>query len=163
MKPWLMPCLWFDQEAEAAVDFYVSVFPDSRIRAIDRYPETGQDITGGTPGAVASIEFEVNGQPMTALNGGPSFKPNEAVSLMVLCETQDEVDEIWAKLTADGGAESQCGWLKDKYGFAWQILPEKANQLFRSGDQASVERVWAAMLKMQKLDLAALERAAAGK
>lgn len=163
MKPGLTPNLWFDDNAEEAAEFYVSVFPDSKIGNVARYPETGQEITGGKPGSVMTVEFTVNGQPVVAINGGPAFKPNEAVSLMVTCDTQAEVDELWAKLTADGGQESQCGWLKDKYGFAWQITPAGFDDVFRDPDKTKVERAMKAMLKMKKLDLAALKRAADGK
>lgn len=162
MKPGITPNLWFDKEAEEAANFYVSVFPNSKIGSITRYPDAGQEITGGTPGSVLTVEFTVNGQSIVGINGGPTFKPNEAVSLMITCETQEEIDELWAKLTADGGSESQCGWLKDKYGFSWQIIPDGVDALFRDPDKSKCERAMKAMLKMKKLDIEALKKAAAG-
>lgn len=158
MKSGVVPNLWFEKEAEEAAAFYVSVFPRSKIGTIIRYPEAGQEITGGTPGSVLTVEFTVNGQPMIGINGGPQFKPNEAVSLMVTCDTQAEVDDLWAKLTAEG-KESQCGWLRDKYGFSWQIIPDGMDELFADPDKAKVNRVMDAMLKMKKLDIDALKKA----
>lgn len=162
MKSGIIPNLWFEKEAEEAANFYVSVFPNSKIDNILRYLDAGQEITGGVPGSVLTVDFTVNGQPMIGINGGPSFKPNEAVSLMVTCDTQAEIDELWEKLTADGGEESQCGWLKDKYGFSWQITPAGIDDLFRDPDKDKANRAMEAMLKMKKLDIDALHKAAEG-
>lgn len=115
----ITPCLWFDNNAEEAVNFYCSVFKNSKVLNMSRYPEVGP----GKPGSVLTASFEIDGQPLTALNGGPQFTFTEAISLMVMCDTQQEIDDYWAKLTANGGKESQCGWLKDKYGLSWQIVP----------------------------------------
>ncbi len=161
MKPGITPNIWFDKEAEEAANFYVSVFPNSKMGEIARYPETGQETTGGKPGSVMTVEFTVNGQTLIGINGGPLFKPNEAVSLMITCDTQEEVDDLWEKLTADG-QESQCGWLKDKYGVSWQIIPDGMNELFSDPDRSKVERAMGAMLKMKKLDIKALQEAANG-
>ncbi|MBJ7469995.1 MAG: VOC family protein [Solirubrobacteraceae bacterium] len=154
----LVPNLWFDTQAEAAVNFYVSVFPDSSINAIARYTEAGP----GEPGSVMTIDFTVNGQRLVAINGGPQFTFDEAVSLLVECETQDEIDTLWDALIADGGAESQCGWCKDKFGFSWQVVPTGMEELFSDPDPTKAERAVRAMFGMRKLDIAALERAAAG-
>ncbi len=162
MKSGVTPNLWFNNDAEAAANFYVSVFPNSTITNTIRYPEAGQEITGGTPGSVMTVDFVINGQPMIAINGGPAFKPSGAVSLMVTCDTQGEVDELWDKLTHDGGVESQCGWLTDKYGFFWQIIPDGMDELFRDPDKSKAERAMQAMLQMKKLDINALKQAAAG-
>lgn len=163
MKSGITPNLWFEKEAEEAANFYASVFPNSKVGDITRYPDAGQEITGGTPGDVLTVEFTVNGQSMIGINGGPTFKPTEAVSLMITCDTQEEVDELWEKLTADGGKESQCGWLKDKYGFVWQIAPDGIDELFKDPDKAKVNRVMDCMLKMKKLDIGELRKAAEGK
>jgi predicted 3-demethylubiquinone-9 3-methyltransferase (glyoxalase superfamily) len=162
MKPGITPNLWFDKEAEEAANFYVSVFPNSKVGNIARYPETGREITGGEPGSVMTVDFTVNGQNLIGINGGPAFKFNEAISLMVTCDTQKEVDELWEKLTADGGAESQCGWLKDKYGVSWQIIPAGMGELFNDPDRSKAERAMGAMLKMKKLDIDELRKAADG-
>ena len=160
MKQGITPNLWFESEAEEAANFYVSVFPNSKIGSIARFPDAGQEITGGKPGSVMTAEFTVNGQTIIGINGGPLFKPNESVSLMITCDTQEEVDELWERLTADGGAESQCGWLKDKYGFSWQIIPGGMNELFSDPDKSKAERAMKAILQMKKLDINALKKAA---
>jgi len=147
----ITPFLWFDTQAEDAMRFYVSVFKDSRIGEIRR---------AGPDGPVMSVSFQLNGQDFIALNGGPHFKFNEAVSFFVDCETQAEVDELWAKLTADGGQEGQCGWLKDKYGLSWQIIPKLLSQLLGDPDAAKAKRVMEAMLKMKKIESAVLQQAA---
>ena len=157
----IAPCLWFDHQAEEAARFYVSVFPGSRIVAISHYGEVGQEIHRRPPGSVLTVEFELQGQPMTALNGGPLFTFSEAVSLQVLCDSQAEIDAYWAALTAGGGQESQCGWLKDRYGFSWQVVGRNMDRLLTSG-QAAADRVMAALFPMKKLDLAALEAAFRG-
>jgi predicted 3-demethylubiquinone-9 3-methyltransferase (glyoxalase superfamily) len=159
MQTGLIPNLWFDKNAKEAAEFYVSVFPDSKIEKVRLYPDAGQEVTGGTPGEVLSVDFTVNGQPMIGINGGPLFKPNEAVSLMVLCDTQEEVDEYWEKMTADGGEESMCGWLKDKYGFSWQITPKGIDDYVAADGSEGAKRAMECMLKMKKLDIAEIKKA----
>jgi predicted 3-demethylubiquinone-9 3-methyltransferase (glyoxalase superfamily) len=152
------PFLWFDSNAEEAVNFYTSVFKNSKIGHVARYGDAGP----GPKGQVMVAQFEINGQPFMALNGGPIFKFNESVSFVVTCDTQQEIDEYWSKLTAGGGQESQCGWLKDKFGLSWQIVPAELSALMRDADPARARRATEAMLKMRKLDIAALKRAADG-
>jgi len=154
----ITPFLWFDDQAEAAADFYTSVFKDSRILGVSRYGEAGP----GREGTVMVVTFELEGQRFTALNGGPSFKFTEAISFEVDCETQEEVDELWEKLTAEGGEESMCGWLKDKYGLSWQIVPKILGELMGDEDPEKAKRVTEAMLKMRKLEIAELKRAYEG-
>ena len=149
--------LWFDNNAEEAVNFYVSTFKNSKIRHIARYGETGP----GAKGSVMTIDFELDGQLFTALNGGPTFKFNEAISLMVHCQTQEEVDYFWEKLS-EGGQEIECGWLKDKFGLAWQIVPEVFLDAIRDSDQQKVDRAMAAMMKMKKLEIKPLLEAVKG-
>ncbi|MEV5560066.1 VOC family protein [Nonomuraea wenchangensis] len=144
--------LWFDNQAEEAAAFYTSLFADSRIVRVQR---------DGEAGAAMLVEFELAGQRLLALNGGPHFTFNEAVSLYVNCETQEEVDELWARLTADGGEESQCGWLKDRWGLSWQIVPSRLPELISDPDPGRAERAMKAMLGMRKIDIRALEEAAA--
>jgi predicted 3-demethylubiquinone-9 3-methyltransferase (glyoxalase superfamily) len=155
--PNITPFLWFDREAEAAAEFYVSVFPNSRIVEVSRYPETGP-----TPGAVMMVEFELDGKPFVALNAGPHFKFTEAISFVIHCRDQAEVDHYWDSLISGGGQESQCGWLKDRYGLSWQVTPDRLLELNKSPDRAKAARVMAAMMQMRRIDIAALERAAAG-
>jgi predicted 3-demethylubiquinone-9 3-methyltransferase (glyoxalase superfamily) len=150
--------LWFDNNAEEAANFYISVFKNSRILKIARYPE-------GAPapkGTVMIVDFELDGQRFTALNGGPHFKFTEAISLLVHCNSQEEIDYYWEKLTADGGQESQCGWLKDKYGLSWQIAPDVLLNLWSEADPAKAQRAMQAMMSMKKLIIKDLEQAAAG-
>jgi predicted 3-demethylubiquinone-9 3-methyltransferase (glyoxalase superfamily) len=154
----IMPCLWFDGQAEDAANFYTSVFPSSRIIEISRYPQ-GSQMPEGT---VLTVDFEINGFRVQALNGGPEFTFSEAVSLSVECESQEEVDRLWMALTAEGGEESQCGWLKDKYGFSWQIVPIKVVELLSAPDKAASKRAFDAVMKMRKIDIAAVERAFSG-
>jgi predicted 3-demethylubiquinone-9 3-methyltransferase (glyoxalase superfamily) len=161
IKQKIAPCLWFDTQAEEAAKFYISVFKNGAIRKISRYGKAGRDVHGKEPGTVLTVEFEIEGQIFTALNGGPQFKFNEAVSFQVFCDTQQEIDYFWSKLTASG-QESQCGWLKDKYGLSWQVAPSILPMLLTDTDGAKSERVMAAVMKMKKFDLAALERAHAG-
>ncbi|MCC7361892.1 MAG: VOC family protein [Anaerolineales bacterium] len=158
----ITPHLWFEAGAEEAARFYVSVFKNSKLGAISRFGDAGRDGTGVGAGDVMTVEFELDGQPVIALNGGPYFKFNESFSFVVDCETQAEADELWDKLTADGGEESSCGWLKDKYGLSWQIIPRRLMELLNDPDRAKAKRVTEAMLPMQRIDVAALERAAAG-
>jgi predicted 3-demethylubiquinone-9 3-methyltransferase (glyoxalase superfamily) len=155
----ISPCLWFDGRAEEAARFYFSLLPDSRIDAVVK---ASVDTPGGKAGSVLIVEFTLAGQTYLALNGGPQFHFNEAISLAVSCVDQAEVDRLWEALIADGGMPIQCGWLKDKFGVAWQIVPEVLPKLMKDNDPAKVARVMAAMMKMIKLDIAGLERAYAG-
>lgn len=158
----ITPCLWFDSNAEEAVNFYVSIFKKSRIRKVARYGEAGHEIHGRTAGTILTIEFELNGQTFTALNGGPHFKFNEAISLQVYCDTQEEIDHYWDKLSAGGDAGAQqCGWLKDKFGVSWQIVPVILGDMMTDKDARASNRVMSALLKMKKLDIAELKKAAA--
>lgn len=150
--PTITPFLWFDTQAEEAMNLYASVFKRSRVISINR-----------AQGKVMSVQFELEGQAFMALNAGPMFKFNEAVSFFVGCETQEEIDELWAKLTADGGASSRCGWLKDKFGLSWQIVPTALPRMLSDTDAAKSGRVMNAMLQMDKLDLARLQQAYDGK
>ena len=154
----ITPFLWFNDNAEEAVNLYVSIFKDSRINAITRYEEQGAAVSGRPNGSVMTIQFELEGQEFVALNGGPIFKFTEAVSFVVNCRTQEEVDEYWEKLTA-GGEESQCGWLKDKYGLSWQIVPIVLPEMLQDKDPAKAKRVMEAMLQMKKIDIPTLKRA----
>lgn len=155
----ITPCLWFDSEAEEAAKFYVSVFKNSAIQHISRYGKEGKDIHGKEAGTVLTVSFTLNGQPFMALNGGPVFKFNESVSFQVFCDTQEEIDYYWNTLTKDG-TESQCGWLKDKYGLSWQIIPTVLSELMNSGDNEKSDKVMKAFLKMKKFDISALRKAA---
>ena len=150
--------LWFDTNAEEAANFYVSVFKNSKIVSVSRYGDTGP----GAKGSVMTIEFQLEGQAFLALNGGPNFKFTEAISLLVDCGGQQEVDELWSKLTAAGGQEVECGWLKDKFGLCWQIVPARFFELILDPDKAKADRVMRAMMQMKKFDIAGLERAASG-
>ncbi len=154
--PTITPNLWFDTEAKEAAEFYVSVFPNSEVRNVSYYGEAGPRAEG----TVLTVDFVLDGQPYTALNGGPQFTFTEAISLLVHCKDQAEVDYYWSKLT-DGGAEGQCGWLKDRYGLSWQIVPMKAlGETLGNPDRERAQRAMKAMLGMQKLDVAALYAAA---
>jgi predicted 3-demethylubiquinone-9 3-methyltransferase (glyoxalase superfamily) len=157
----IAPCLWFDSQAEEAAEFYVSIFKDSRIVKTTHYTKAGQEVHGRPPGSVMTVAFELAGQAFTALNGGPIFKFNEAVSLQIECEDQAEVDYFWTRLTK-GGEESQCGWLKDKFGLSWQVVPKILPKIFSDSNPESAGRAMHAMLGMKKLNIAELERAAAG-
>jgi predicted 3-demethylubiquinone-9 3-methyltransferase (glyoxalase superfamily) len=154
--PKITPFLWYDTQAEEAVNFYVSVFPNSRILKTSRYGEAGP----GPKGSVMTVEFELDGQRFIALNAGPQFKFTEAVSFLVPCKTQEEVDTYWNKLTANGGQESDCGWLKDKFGLSWQITPTILLELVSDPDREKSKRVMEAMMKMKKIDIATLKQAA---
>ena len=154
----ITPFLWFDNQAEAAAQFYTSIFKNSKILHVSRYGDAGP----GPKGAVMVVNFQLAGQEFTALNGGPLFKFSEAFSFVVNCENQQEVDEYWTKLTANGGQESQCGWLKDKFGFSWQIVPTALGRLMSDKDPQKGSRVMQALLQMKKIDIATLEAAAKG-
>lgn len=159
----IAPCLWFDSQGEQAANFYVSIFKNSKITQVTHYGSAGQDIHRRPPGSVQTVAFTLNGQPFMALNGGPVFKFNEAISLMVHCETQDEIDDLWEKLGKGGDPKAQqCGWLKDKFGVSWQIVPTFMPELI--GDPASErsQRAMTAMMQMKKLDIAKLKSAYAG-
>ena len=156
----ITPMLWFDDQAEEAARFYTSIFRNSKIKSVTRYGDAGAQASGRPRGSVMTVSFELEGQEFVGLNGGPVFKFSEAISLVVNCKTQDEVDEMWAKLTADGGEPGPCGWLKDKYGLSWQVVPTVLSELIESKDAKKSESVMAAMLKMSKLDIEALEQAA---
>jgi predicted 3-demethylubiquinone-9 3-methyltransferase (glyoxalase superfamily) len=154
--PKITPCLWFDDQAEDAASFYTSVFPSSRIVDVDRYGEAGPRPAG----MVMIVTFELDGQLFTALNGGPDFTIDEAISFEVSCETQEEVDAYWSKLS-EGGEEGPCGWLKDKFGVSWQIIPNALPRLLRDSDRGKSQRVMKAMLGMKKIEIDELEKAAA--
>jgi predicted 3-demethylubiquinone-9 3-methyltransferase (glyoxalase superfamily) len=159
----IAPCLWFDDQAEPAATYYTGIFKNSKIVNTARYGEAGKEIHGRPPGSVMVVDFELDGLSFTALNGGPIFKFTEAISLQVNCETQSEVDYYWDKLTAGGDpAAQQCGWLKDKFGLSWQVVPAGMQDMFRHGITPGSERVMVAMMQMKKLDLAALQEAYAG-
>jgi predicted 3-demethylubiquinone-9 3-methyltransferase (glyoxalase superfamily) len=155
------PCLWFDNQAEEAAKFYVSIFKNSRIGTITRYTEAMSQAAGRPKDSVLTVSFEIDGQELTALNGGPTFKLSEAVSLVVNCETQKEVDELYETLSK-GGQTQPCGWVKDRYGLSWQIVPKMLFELMLDKDAAKVERVMQAMLQMTKLDIRQLKQAAEG-
>ena len=159
----ITPCLWFDTQAEEAVRFYMSVFKNSRIVSISRYGEAGHAVHGMPAGTVLTVAFELDGQRFTALNGGPVFKFNEALSLQVSCETQEEVDYYWERLSAGGDERAQqCGWLKDRYGLSWQVVPSVLIAMIQDPDPARAGRAMTAMLQMKKLDIDKLKRAVAG-
>ncbi len=161
--PKITPFLWFDNQAEEAAKFYASVFPNSKIQDITHYDEASAKVSGQPAGSVLTIGFELDGQEFGALNGGPQFKFSEAISFAINCKDQAEVDHYWEGLTADGGEPSQCGWLKDKFGVSWQVVPERLSELLADPDPARAKRAMEAMLEMTKLDIAELEQAAAGK
>jgi predicted 3-demethylubiquinone-9 3-methyltransferase (glyoxalase superfamily) len=154
----ITPWLWFDTEAEDAATFYASVFKNSKILSVDRYGDVGP----GEPGSVMTVAFELNGQEFVGLNGGPAFDFNESVSFMVSCDSQDEVDHYWNRLCEGGGQESQCGWLKDKYGVSWQIVPTELHELLGDPDPQRAQRAMQAMLTMSKIDIAVMRQAADG-
>jgi predicted 3-demethylubiquinone-9 3-methyltransferase (glyoxalase superfamily) len=159
----ITPCLWFDDQAEEAAKFYTGIFKSSKIVTVSRYGKAGQEVHGRPPGTVMTVAFELEGQTFTALNGGPIFKFNEAISFQVNCDTQAEVDYYWEKLSAGGDVKAQqCGWLKDRYGASWQIVPRVLVEMVMDPDPAQSGRVMEAMLQMKKLDIAELKRAYAG-
>lgn len=151
----ITPCLWFDTQAEEAANFYTSIFENSRILDVGHYGEAGPR----PEGMVMAVSFELDGQEFVALNGGPEFTFDEAISFQVSCETQDEVDEFWSRLS-EGGEEGPCGWLKDRYGLSWQIVPRRLMELIKDPDRAKSQRAMSAMLGMKKIDIAAVEQAA---
>jgi predicted 3-demethylubiquinone-9 3-methyltransferase (glyoxalase superfamily) len=160
----IVPCLWFDTQGEEAARFYTGIFKNSKIGKISRYTEAGREVHGRPAGSVMTVEFELNGQPFTALNGGPHFKFNEAVSFQIICQNQEEVDHYWNKLTQAGDPSAQqCGWLKDKYGLSWQVVPTVLVELMSDPDREKSGRAMQALLQMKKLDIAALKRAAEGR
>jgi predicted 3-demethylubiquinone-9 3-methyltransferase (glyoxalase superfamily) len=159
----ITPCLWFDDQGEEAARFYTSIFPNSRIVTVTRYSEAGQEIHRKKPGSVMTVEFVLNGHTFTALNGGPIFKFNEAVSFQVYCDTQEEIDRYWEKLSAGGDPKAQqCGWLKDKYGVSWQVVPRGMAEMLKDPASEGAKRAMSAVMKMKKLDIAEIRRAFAG-
>ena len=161
LKQKISPCLWFDTEAEDAAEFYTSVFENSAIKQISRYGNAGREVHGKEPDSVMVVEFEIEGQTFAALNGGPHFKFNEAVSFQVMCDTQAEIDYFWSKLSQDG-REGQCGWLKNKYGLSWQVVPSELPELIADTSGARHDRVIGAVMQMKKFDIEALKQAHAG-
>ena len=158
----ITPCLWFDNEAEEAAKFYVSVFKNSKLGSISRYGKEGFEIHGRKAGTVMTAEWEIEGQKFVGLNGGPQFKFSEAISFQIMCEDQKEIDYFWSKLTA-GGQEGPCGWLKDKFGLSWQVVPTALIDMLKDPDAAKSQRVTKAFLQMKKFDIAELKRAYEGK
>ena len=159
----ITPCLWFDSQAEDAAKFYLSIFKNSKITHISRFCEEGKEIHGKEPGSVMTVEFELDGQSFTGLNGGPMFKFTEAISFQIDCATQEELDHFWEKLGAGGDPDAQqCGWLKDKFGVSWQVVPSILRDLLQDPDPAKCERTMGALLQMKKLDIAGLKKAHAG-
>jgi len=154
----ITPCLWFDHQAEEAAKFYASIFKNSKIGNMTRYGEAGAEVSGRPKGSVMTVTFEIEGQEFVALNGGPHFTFSEAISLMVKCETQKEIDEMWEKLS-QGGEEGPCGWLKDKYGLSWQIVSPVWDEMLRDKDVEKSERVMKAILQMTKPDIKAIKQA----
>jgi predicted 3-demethylubiquinone-9 3-methyltransferase (glyoxalase superfamily) len=160
----ITPCLWFDTQAEEAAKYYVSIFKNSKIGRISRYLPDGNEMHATRVGKVLTVEFELNGQKFTALNGGPVFKFNEAISLQIGCKNQDEVDHYWAKLGAGGDERAQqCGWVKDKYGVSWQVVPDVLVGMLIDPDTKKAQRAMGAMMQMKKLDIATLEKAFQGR
>ena len=158
----ITPCLWFDSQAEEAAKFYTSIFKNSKIEGMTHYDEESSKAAGRPKGSVLTVDFQLEGQSFMALNGGPVFKFTEAVSFVINCENQEEIDYFWEKLTA-GGREVECGWLKDKFGLSWQVVPTVMIEMLKDQDAQKSQRAMAAMLKMKKLDIPALERAYQGK
>ena len=160
----ITPCLWFDDQAEEAARFYTSVFKNSRITGTTRYGEAGYEIHGKPAGTVLTVEFELDGQSFTALNGGPMFQFNEAISFQIHCESQEEIDYYWGKLSEGGDEKAQqCGWLKDKYGVSWQVVPRALSAMLNDPEPAKSERVMKALLQMKKLDIGQLKAAYEGR
>ena len=162
MNKTITPCLWFDTEAEDAAKFYVSIFEDSAMGAVSRYGKEGQEIHGKPEGTAMTVSFRLRGQEFVALNGGPQFKFDEAISFQVHCQTQAEVDRFWQRL-GEGGQPGPCGWIKDKFGLSWQVVPDALLELLQDKDRVKAGRVMNAMLQMKKIDIAGLRRAYDGK
>lgn len=163
VKSKITPCLWFDGTAEQAAEFYVSIFKNSKITDVSRYTEEGQEQHGQKPGSVMVVAFELDGQSFTGLNGGPTFQFTEAISFQIDCETQEEIDHFWNHLSQGGPVEAQqCGWVKDRFGVSWQVVPSILQKLISDPDREKGDRAMAAMLSMKKLDIAALKKAHAG-
>jgi predicted 3-demethylubiquinone-9 3-methyltransferase (glyoxalase superfamily) len=159
----IAPCLWFDDQAEDAARYYTSIFPNSRVTAVTHFGKAGYEQHLRPEGSVMVAAFELDGQPFIALNGGPVFTFNEAVSLTVNCANQEEIDYYWDRLSAGGDPRAQqCGWCKDKYGLSWQVVPDNMDEMFRDGGSPAAERAMTAMLKMKKIDIAEMNRAYAG-
>ncbi len=159
----ITPCLWFDSEAEQAAKYYTSIFPDSRITQVSYYTEAGKEVHGQPAGKVLVVAFELNGRSFTALNGGPQFKFSEAISLQIMCDDQKKVDYYWDRLNEGGDPNAQqCGWLKDRYGLSWQVVPKPMMDFIASSDRVAAGRALSAMMEMKKLDIAALEKAYRG-
>ena len=163
MNQKITPCLWFDKQAVEAAAFYTSIFKDSGVERTTKFDEASSEVSGQPKDSVMTAEFEIAGQKFLGLNGGPKFKFSEAVSFMVACKDQEEIDYYWSKLTADGGEESQCGWLKDKFGLSWQIVPSVINDLIGGPDPEGSKRAVEAMLKMKKFDIQKMQDAYEGK
>jgi predicted 3-demethylubiquinone-9 3-methyltransferase (glyoxalase superfamily) len=161
--PKITPFLWFDTQAEEAANFYVSIFKNSRIKGLARYDTEAAQASGQPKGSVMTVQFELDGQDFVALNGGPTFKFTEALSLVVNCESQDEIDHFWQKLSAGGGQEVECGWLKDRFGLSWQVVPADLEEMIQDKDPEKPKRVMAAVMKMKKLDMAELRKAYEGR
>jgi predicted 3-demethylubiquinone-9 3-methyltransferase (glyoxalase superfamily) len=155
----ITPHLWYDTQAEDAAKLYVSLFKDSRILRVDHYGEQAAKASGNKLGSVMTVTFQLEGQEYVALNGGPAFSLNPSVSFMVKCENQKEIDKLWDRLIEGGGEENQCGWLRDRYGLSWQIVPSSLDQMLRDKEPSRSERVWAALLQMRKIDIEALRKA----
>jgi predicted 3-demethylubiquinone-9 3-methyltransferase (glyoxalase superfamily) len=155
-------CIWLDDQAEEAANFYTSIFPNSKIKETVRYPESAEKVSGKKAGSVMTVSLEIDGLDVLLLNGGPQFKPNEALSFMITRDTQEELDDIWYKLTADGGSEGPCGWCKDKFGVSWQVTPTGMGEIMGAGgDKEKANKAMAAMLNMKKIDINKLKEAAA--
>ena len=161
--PKITPFLWFDTQAEEAANFYVSIFKNSRIKGLARYDTEAAQASGQPKGSVMTVQFELDGQDFVALNGGPTFKFTEAISLVVNCESQAEIDHFWQKLSAGGGQEVECGWLKDRFGLSWQVVPADLEEMIQDKDPEKPKRVMAAVMKMKKLDMAELRKAYEGR
>lgn len=155
----IVPNLWFDNEAEEAAGFYVSVFKNSKMGAITRYPKSAEEVSGKPAGSVMTVEFELDGQQFIGINGGPDFKFSEAISFMISCKDQEEIDYYWEKLTANGGEEGPCGWLKDKFGLSWQVVPMGMDEYLSHKNPEVAEKTMAAFLKMKKIDIETLKKA----
>jgi predicted 3-demethylubiquinone-9 3-methyltransferase (glyoxalase superfamily) len=160
----ITPCLWFDTQAEEAARFYVGIFKNSKIGTISRYTEAGREVHGRPSGSVMTVDFQLNGQPFTALNGGPHFKFNEAISFQIMCRNQEEIDHYWNNLSEGGDPNAQqCGWLKDRFGLSWQVVPTVLVEMLKDPNREKSARAMEAMLQMKKFDIAELERAYEGR